>query len=324
MQWLTDTLDWLGGVIAALAITVFGPEPSADLVYGYAEGEYVRLAAVEPGQIERIAVERGARVEAGQVVFTLDDARERAARDEAAARLANAEAVLRNLQKGRRQTEIAAMEAQRDQADASLRLTEAQLRRTESLAATSVAAVDRLDTARAAVERDRARLAEMSAQIASARLAARSDEIRAAEAQVAAAEAALRQAEWRLGQRSGVVPVAGAVSDVPYRAGEFVASGAPIVVILPPDCLKVRFFVPQALRGRLAIGQELRVSWDGGAQPVAAELAYLASEAEFTPPVLYTREQRQKFVFLAEARLRAPAPALHPGQPVEVRLLWPN
>ncbi|MBM3503204.1 MAG: HlyD family efflux transporter periplasmic adaptor subunit [Alphaproteobacteria bacterium] len=322
MSWIDGAFAWVQGAVAAIGLTLFGAATPSGVIQGYVEGEYVRVGPSEPGTIDQVFVRRGQRVEAAQPLFALEAVRERAARDEAAARLANAKAVLDNLQKGRRASEIAAMEAQKDQADASLRLTEAQLRRTESLALVNVAAVDRLDSARAAVERDRARVAEMSAQIATARLAARTDEVRAAEAQVTAADAALRQAEWRLGQRAVISPVAGVITDVPFRVGEFVNIAAPIVSILPADHIKVRFFVPQATRGQLSLGQDLTIAWDGGR--AEGYLAYLADTAEFTPPILYTREQRQKFVFLAEARLRRPDPTLHPGQPVEVTLSWPK
>jgi HlyD family secretion protein len=259
-------------------------------------------------------------VEEGQVIFALEQDREKAARAQAAAQLSQAEAQLANLTKGRRKPEIDALEAQRSQADAALRLSSAQLERIRQLASSNVAAADRLDTARASFERDQARVAELSAQIASARMSARSDEIRAAEANVEAARAALEQADWRLSKRVGAAAQGGIVTDTTFRLGETVGAGAPVVSILPPDSIKVRVFVPQAIVGGLKIGQPVMLHWDG-AGDVRGHVTYVAPQAEFTPPVIYSRGNREKLVFLVEAVTDSPDARLHPGQPVEVRVV---
>ena len=302
-------------------LSIFGAAPEGPPIYqGYAEGEYVRIALPEAGVLDFLAVKRGDRVEAGQVIFALEQDREKAARAQAAAQLSQAEAQLANLTKGRRKPEIDALEAQRNQADAALRLSSAQLERIRQLASSNVAAADRLDTARASFERDQARVAELSAQIASARMSARSDEIRAAEANVEAARAALEQADWRLSKRVGMAAQGGIVTDTTFRLGETVGAGAPVVSILPPDSIKVRVFVPQAIVGGLKIGQPVMLHWDG-AGDVRGHVTYVAPQAEFTPPVIYSRGNREKLVFLVEAVTDSPDARLHPGQPVEVRVV---
>ena len=101
-----------------------------------------------------------------------------------------------------------------------------------------------VDQARAAYERDKARVAELEAELKTAQLGARTDEIQAAEAEVTAARAQLAQAEWRLDQMSQAAPQAAIVVDTLYRPGEWIAAGAPVVSLLPPENVKVRFFVP--------------------------------------------------------------------------------
>jgi HlyD family secretion protein len=164
-------------------------------------------------------------------------------------------------------------------------------------------------------------VSELKAQLAAAKLAARPDEIRAAQAASAAAREALAQAEWRLDQKSSRAPRDAQVTDTLYVQGEWVAAGSPVVTLLPPTHTKVRFFIPETILGSIRVGQSVSVRCDGCGEPIAAQVSYISSQAEYTPPVIYSRENRAKLVFLVEAR---PAPAeaarLHPGQPVEVRL----
>jgi HlyD family secretion protein len=289
---------------------------------GYAEGEYVRVAAPFSGTLEVLSVKRGAQVKAGDPLFALEQENEAAARREARERLQNAEAQLADLRKSRRPSEIEAVQAQLAQAEAAVQFSRVQLRRAEELVAQSFVPKDRVDEARANYDRDVQRVAELKAMLATARLAARPDEIRAAEHSVGAAKAALAQAEWKLDQKSVKAPVAGLVQDTYFVRGEWVNANQPVVSLLPPENIKLRFFVEEGRLGAIRVGQKLAVSCDGCAGPVAAEVSFISPQAEFTPPVIYSRQERAKLVFLIEAR---PAPAdavkLHPGQPVEVQLL---
>jgi len=308
------------GVAAALAVTSCS-DPVPEVLQGYAEGEYVRVATPFAGQLQRLAVKRGDQVKSGDPLFALEQANEAAARREAADRLARAQAQLENLRKAKRPTEIEAVRAELDQAEAALKLADANLKRQEELFRANFISRERLDDARTAVARDRARVAEMRAQLATANLPARTDEIRAAEAEVAAARAQLDQADWRLGQKAQRAPQDALVQDTLFVQGEWVPAGAPVVSLLPPGNIKVRFFVPEKQLGAVQIGQPVQMSCDGCGAPIAGAVTYIAPQAEFTPPVIYSRERREKLVFLAEARpAAADATKLHPGQPVEVTL----
>jgi HlyD family secretion protein len=322
MSWLHEIVAWLSGALVAVAAAIgLGGNGGPLQVQGYVEGEYVYVGAPVAGRLETLQVARGDRVEAGAPLFQLDRSSEQPARDDAAARLARAEASLANLRKGRRPSEIASIEAQLAQARAMLALSETKLERRRPLGD----AVSREDVEEAVAEheRDRARVAELEAELETAQLAARPDEIEAAEAEVRAALAQLAQAEWRLGELSQAAPRAAVVVDTLYRRGEWVPAGAPVISLLPPDNVKVRFFVPEPQLGAIAVGDEVEVGCDACPPDLVAEIRFIAPEAEYTPPVIYSREMRAKLVYLVEARPRQPD-ALRPGQPVDVTLAVPT
>jgi HlyD family secretion protein len=269
--------------------------------------------------VQSLAVERGARVQPGAPLFQLDTDMEVLARDEAAARLTAARAQTANLTKARRPDEIRAAEAQLQQAQAALHATDTQLARTRELVQREFLARSALDDLSAERDRASARVNELEAQLRLTRAAARPDEIAAARAQAHAEQAALAQQAWRQTQKAQSAPAAGVVFDIMYRAGERVPAGNPVVALLPDGALKLRFYVPQASLASVHIGDEVELHCDGCAQGLAARIAFVSPTAEFTPPVIYSNESRQKLVFLVEARpLGDTAALLKPGQPVDV------
>jgi HlyD family secretion protein len=294
---------------------------SVEQYQGYVEGEYVRVGLTAPGTLTALKVARGDRVETGRLLFTLDDTAERAAREEAIGRLQQTAAQVEDLLKGRRPPEIEQIVAQQAQADAALRLSTVELQRQELLLSTRASAQARVDEARAAYERDRARVAELAAQLNIAQMAGREDQIAAARAAKAMAHSSLQQAEWRLSQRSASAPSAALVADTLFVVGEYVPAGAPVVSLLPPANVKIRFFVPETKLGELAIGQRIAIGCDGCTDGIEAAITFVAPQAEFTPPVIYSQSARSKLVFMIEARPLQPSNRLHPGQPVDVRVV---
>lgn len=275
---------------------------------GYVEGEYLRIAAPRAGRLDVLSVQRGHTVAAGQALFALDATVERAVLDEAQARLAD-------LRKGLRPEELAVARAQLQQAQAQLALSESEWRRQRRLQAEGVSSRQRLEAAQSQRERDAARVRELQSRLQTGELAAREDQRKAA-------EAAVVQAQWALEQKSQRAPAPGLIDEVFYRPGEWVPAGSPVLSLLPPQNRRLRFFVPETVVGRLKIGQGLRARCDGCAGPLSARISHIAATAEFTPPVIYSREQRSRLVFLVEAQPQATdAAALHPGQPVDIELL---
>ncbi len=313
----------MGLVFCIIALTLFGcTKKASDSYQGYAEGEFVFVAAPTAGRLEKRWVQRGQEVEAGAPLFTLEQENELAGRREAEAGVRNAEARLANLAIGRRSSEIDAIRAELAQAEAALKLSTLQLRRQEELFSRGFIARSQLDETRTGNSLNLELVAGTKAKLATARESiGRDREIAAARAEVEASKALLAQSEWRLGQRAIRATSKSLVQDTFYSEGEWVQGGAPVVSLLPPANVKLRFFVPETILGSLRTGQPVSAVCDGCKNPISARISFISLQPEYTPPVIYSRDQRAKLVFLVEA---APEPdsaaTLHPGQPVDVKL----
>jgi HlyD family secretion protein len=236
----------------------------------------------------------------------------------AQAEVLQARARLSDLTKGRRPEEINIILKQKEQAEASLENAEKEYRRVRPLVHSGAASQAMLDQRKAAYEADQARVDELSAQLKVATLGAREDEINAAQAAVELAEQRVIQAERLLQESAPKAAFSGRIEDVFYRPGEFVAEGSPVVSLLPPENVKVRFFVSQAKLPGLTLGSAVNIECDGCAEPVHAKVTFISSQAEFTPPVIYSVESRDKLVFMLEATPDAYHASLHPGLPVDI------
>jgi HlyD family secretion protein len=287
---------------------------------GYVEGEFVYVASPLAGALESLYVQRGAQVKAGDPLFALERAAEKASRDEAERRLVQARANFEDAKKGKRPSEIESLEAQLMQTRAALVFSEKELARYEKLFPTKAASEQDLDRARSARDQDRHKIAQLEADLKTAKLGSRVDQISAAEAAMRAQEATLARAEWDLSQKSQAAPQTGEVFDTLYREGEWVAAGKPVVVLLPPAGIKVRAFVPETRIGSIHPGDRVSVTVDGVGKPFVGKVSFISPQAEYTPPVIYSRESRSKLVFMVEAVFdNETAAKLHPGQPVDVQ-----
>jgi HlyD family secretion protein len=252
-----------------------------DAWLGYAEGEEALIAAPQAGWLVQMPMQRGQAVHKGDMLFVLDSTREAAGRDQAAAQLTQARATLA-------------------QERANLVFTQTQLNRQDRLAQDGVGVPAVRDQARNAWQQSQARIAQLEGQIA----------------QMTAAAGA---SAYALSQRNVVAQTEGAVQDIYFRQGEYAPAGVPVISILPPANIFVRFFVPQSQLSRVRLGQKVRITCDG-CQPLDAAISFISAREEFTPPVIFSVENREKLVFKLEARA-AGGLKLNPGQPVEVRPL---
>lgn len=306
-------------VAAALVAACGDKEPPT--LQGYVEGEYVRVAAPFAGTLVSLDAQRGTQVQPGAPLFALEAESEDAAKREAQERLRKALAQVEDLRKGKRPTEIASVNAQLSQAEVAARLSEREWQRQLDLVSKGFVSQSRADEAKAARDSDRKKVEQMQNDLGTAQAGSRPDEIRAAEAEAAAARESLAQADWKLRQKSVTATVAGTVSDTLFTRGEFVPAGSPVVSILPATNVKVRFFVPETKLGGIKVGQKVSLACDGCGNPIDAAVSFIAPQAEFTPPVIYSKDNRAKLVFLVEAKPAAQeATRLHPGQPVDVKL----
>jgi HlyD family secretion protein len=289
---------------------------------GYVEGEFVYLASSQPGHLEHLAVARGDQVAGGVKVFELEANEEKAVQHQAQQQLAAAEAQLADIQTGKRPPEVAVVRAQLQQAQAAAQKSAQQRERDEAQYRAGGISREQLEATLAQASSDAAHVSELQSQLDVVRLPGREQQLQAQNKQVLVARAVLAQADWRVDQKSVSAPAAGMVYDTMFRPGEWVAAGSPVVRLLPPQNIKVRFFVPETALGTLAVGHKVSLHCDGCAADIPATITFVSPEAEFTPPVIYSNETRSKLVFMIEAH---PTPAdavkLHPGQPLAVRPL---
>lgn len=306
------------GVAGFLGWRLLGPDAHRPpRLSGYVEGETLYVGAPNAGLVSVVAVQRGDRVQAGQPLFALDAAQLTAARDQAAAQVALAAAQLNDARKGQRPQELAVYDAEKAAAEAQVRQAQADYDRVAPLVGKGIYAPAKLDQVRAALDSARASAAEVARRKTVGQLGQRPDAVRAAESAVASAKEALAAAQNRLDQISPRAPVAARVQDVFYQPGEWTAANQPIVALLSDARVRLRFFVPERDVARYAPGTTVRFSCDGCGPERSAVINYVSPRSEFTPPVIYSREARQRLVFLVEARPDA-GPALAPGQPVDV------
>ena len=304
-------------VVASLFSACGGAGP---LAVGYVEGEYVLVAPIETAQIVELAVRRGDRVTDGQALVRLEKRDAEIAVAQAAAGLAQAERQLANLQQGRRPEEIASIVASLSSAKAQAAEAERVLQRQSDLLSQGISTRASYDSASTALELNRAKVSELEANLAVAKLPARDNEIKAAQAAVDQAGAVLESAEWRLGKRVLSIPQSGVVSDIIRNAGEVAGPQAPVLSVLPDGALKLRVYVPETALSSIGVGKVLLVQCDGCGEGMRATVSYVSPDPEFTPPVIYSLENRQKLVYLVEARPNDDAWALAPGQIVDVDL----
>jgi HlyD family secretion protein len=291
-------------VLAALAALAVGgwwllrpASPPPVEWQGYAEADFVKVGPTQQGLVANVRVARGDRVVKGEPLFEQDDADDRAAVDQAEANLRDAEAARDKIQD--------------------------DLGRNQALLKTGAATVQVVDQEAADLRSAIAKITAMQAMLDQSKAPmGRPGEILAQTAAVEAAQAALAQARWRLDQRSVAAPAAGVIADVLAQPGETLAAGAPVVSLLPPENIFVRFFAPEPDLARLHVGDRVALTCDNCTPEITGTVSFISPQAEYTPPFIYSESTRGKFVFLAEARpTPVEAARLNPGQPITVKPL---
>jgi HlyD family secretion protein len=298
--------------VAALAWYLLGGSKRERYLSGYIEGESLFLAAPVAGTVSLIRAEEGQRVAAGAQLFAIDPATLSAQGEQAQAQIAEARTQIASAQANAQQAEAEATAAATDVDKAQRDLNRLLSVRRDDAAA--VAGTD-IDAAQAALREASARL-RAARETASARRA----QIAAAQAQESQAKGGSREVDIRVGQLSPPAPSAARVEEIYFRPGEWVAANQPVVSLLPDDRIKVRFFVPEKEVARYRPGQNVRFSCDGCASGLSAKITYVSPRPEFTPPVIFSRDSRDRLVFMVEALPAKPA-NLMPGLPVDVEPL---
>lgn len=261
-----------------------GSQRESGTLQGYGEADYIYISSQETGIISDVFVREGDSVAAGAPVFRLEPDR-----------------IDYPLQGATAQRAALAQSIEVARANAVLARTNFQ--RSEALLSEGFVSRARYDADRAALDAANAQLEE-------------------ARRQLGASSADIGLLRQRRSDLDGAAPIAGTIERIYHRAGEVVPPGQPVAALLSPTNMKVRFFAPEAMLAQLNVGTHLSVSCDGCAAPVQATVSFVATEPQFTPPVIYSLEERGKLVFLIEARL-ADAGAIRPGMPLDVRVAAP-
>ena len=311
-------MDWVCSL--ALVGSLFNGCAVPPLAVGYVEGEYVSLAPLETARIAAVSVKLGERVAPGKAIAAMETNDIEIVVADATARLAQAESELADLKRGRRPEEIEVIAASLASAEAQAEETERTFARRLDLSKRGFAPQAELDQATMARDVASARVRELKANLAVARLPAREDTIRASENRVVQARAALDTARWRQSERTIVARAEGRITDLVRRPGEVAGPQAPVVTMLPDGAVKLKLWVSEKSFSRLALGAVVSVHCDGCGPGLTARISHLSAEPEFTPPVIYSIETRQKLVHLVEARPEGAATKLQPGQIVDVSL----
>jgi HlyD family secretion protein len=312
-------MSWLCG-LALLAWLSACSNASAPVLTGYVEGEYVRVAPVFSARILSVEVKRGDLVKRGELLAVLESLDAELDVMQAEARLAEARSQYANMSKGLRPDEIAAMEATLEAARAQLREAQLGFERAQTLHKQGIASKASYDQAEAARATAEARVEEIAQRLDVARSGARADELKAQEQKIREADAVLKTTRWRLQQRRVTAPSDGEVSDILLNPGEIAGPDSPILSFLPAGAVKLTLFAAEPERPRLALGTKLSISCGGCPGDLTASVTYLAREPEFTPPVIYSVDRRQKLVFRLEARPDRPNSILQPGLIIDARI----
>lgn len=314
-----------GLIVGSAAWRWLNGRPATITWQGYAEADFVKVGPTQQGMLTAVRVRRGDKVALGAPLFDQDDTAERATRDQAQRQLDEAQRQLANLEAPGRWTEIQQAKANVADAQATLAIDRANLQRLQAVVPSGAATVQSLDQARADLLSAEARVHGLEAALAQMRdSTGRPEQIKAQMASVQAARAGLAIASWRLSQRHVTSPVAGVVADVLAQPGETVDAGAPVVSLLPPGNIFIRFFVPETMLARIHRGDRVAFSCDNCPANIVGTVGFIAPQAEYTPPVIYSEESQAKLVYMVEARPPLDQAALfNPGQPVIVRPLGP-
>jgi len=307
--------------VAAVSMMAGCKQKQADSYQGYVEGKFVYVASPQSGRLDQLTVARGDSVDAGRPLFKLDNEPEADEMRQAEQLFKSSRSRLADLETGKRPAEVDVTRAQLLQAQTEKKLADQMLASDQAQYHAGGIAETELMNAQAAADAAAAKVRELDASLAVDALPAREQQIRAQQNQVAADTAALANAKWKLAQKQIPSPRKGLVFDTLYREGEWVAAGNPVVELLPPENLEVRFFVPEPVMGKLRVGQAIHIGCDGCAGDAGATITFISADNEYTPPVIYSNENRSKLVYMVIARPKQTNPAnLHPGQPVEITL----
>jgi HlyD family secretion protein len=288
---------------------------------GYIDGKYIYLSSSVPGNLIQRLVNRGEQVKEGQKLYTLDPNPQQSELEQAQAQLTQSRQTLANLITGQRQTILNEITAQQRQAQADFVLAEQNIKRYRKLYKDGAVGKAELDSREATYNSTKEKVKEVNANLAEAKLGARKHLIFAQEAEVDVERANIKKLEWELSQKTMYANKSGLIFDTFYREGEYVPAGQAVLALLPPQNIRLQFFVPEKVLSQIKIGDQVNFTCDNCKRSNNATIYYISPQAEYTPPIIYSRDTREKLVYKVEADMPSQeAVKFHPGQPIEVSI----
>lgn len=286
---------------------------------GYIEGEYLYMAPSVPGHLDKLLVQRGEVIQPNQSLFLIEKTDELAQLHATQAQLQSSQATLKDMLVGKRPSELNTITAQINQAQSSKQLAVTNLKRDQKQYSIGAIPKSQLDNSQANYIIAVNQVNELQNDLITAKLPNRNQQIQSQKALVKYSEANVADAQWKLSQTKVQAPTSALVYDTLYNEGEWVSAGKPVVILLPPENLKIRFFAPETNLSQLRLGQRIKITCDGCQKNMHAKISYISDQAEYTSPLIYSNETRNKLIFRIEAKPEKPNLfKIHPGQPVEV------
>lgn len=313
---------WFGllAVTTTLFVTACSQQQSS--TQGYIEGDLTYMASSQGGRLMKLDVERGEKVKKGQVLFQIEKQPRLSKLHAAEASLNEAQRNLDNLLRGQRPSRLSALDAQINAAKAQVVYTQLQLKRNATLVESDAVQKQQLDLARQNATVALEKVKQLQANLVTANLPARVNEVKAAQAQAKQALAQLNEAKWTLSETAVKAPANATVFDNLYWPGEQVSAAQPVVTLLVPTQIKAVFFVPEAELASLKLGETIQIQAQNNSEKSSATISFISPSAEYTPPVIYSRDRADKLVYRVEARFATAQKAYdwHPGQPINIDL----
>lgn len=311
-------------LVFSINLLLLGCEKEQDGMIGYIEGEYRYIAAPSNGWLYAVNIKNGDAISQDQLIFDLSDRGDQLTVEQAKAMLDAQQAQVKSLQTSGKNSEITAVQAQLRAAQAQLILAEKNFSRFKTLWDARAIAKLKFDEAKTQLEVAQANVDSLQAQLNTIQSPARQEIIEAADANYQLAESHLNQAQWKQSQRSVKAQFEGTISQVFFHTGEFVTLGQPIAQVLLPQ-RKVIFYVTEQQLAQVAIGNEVTISSMANPQKQIAIINYIAPQASYTPPVIYSNTNSNKLTYRIEATLQlktevTPTIQYHVGQPIKVYL----
>ena len=304
---------------ASLGLAGCGDVQHAAQLPGYIEADITSVASPAAGKLAQLSAKEGQSVKAGDKLYVLESNREQAQLAEAQARKQQAESQTLNLSKGAREAELDSLRARLRYTKAQLAQAQTSLQKTETLLKKNFVSEVQVTSDRTNVQLAQAQVEEARASLKAAKSGARTDERAAAQALTSAAEAGVQQVQWMLQQKQVSAPINGIVQEIFVRQGEFAQPGATVLTILRQDSQRVRFFVPNDLRPRFMPGANFEVLVSGCDKPLQARITRVSARPEYTQPLMFGPEIRDRLSFLTEGALdKLGGCSVPPGTPVGV------